>query len=140
MTSTGTSGIPLRPLGTTGVSVSMLCLGGFHLSVPAEDEATRIIHTAIDHGITGSEGSAILDRRGAGYRDVVANAHGAAIAEPGLERPTRADALPSRRHVPSPLTTCPVAPSSGHRYRTLTVSAKNRASPSPRETKERQES
>ena len=51
MTSTGTSGIPLRPLGTTGVSVSMLCLGGFHLSVPPEDEATRIIHTAIDNGI-----------------------------------------------------------------------------------------
>jgi aryl-alcohol dehydrogenase-like predicted oxidoreductase len=51
-TGTGTSGIPLRPLGTTGVSVSMLCLGGFHLSVPPEDEATRIIHTAIDNGIT----------------------------------------------------------------------------------------
>jgi uncharacterized protein len=30
----------------------MLCLGGFHLSVPPEDEATRIIHTAIDSGIT----------------------------------------------------------------------------------------
>jgi len=30
----------------------MLCLGGFHLSVPPEDEATRIIHTAIDQGIT----------------------------------------------------------------------------------------
>jgi aryl-alcohol dehydrogenase-like predicted oxidoreductase len=42
----------LRPLGTTGVSVSMLCLGGFHLSVPPEAEATRIIHTAIDSGIT----------------------------------------------------------------------------------------
>jgi aryl-alcohol dehydrogenase-like predicted oxidoreductase len=52
MTITETSGIPLRPLGTTGVSVSMLCLGGFHLSVPPEDEATRIIHTAIDSGIT----------------------------------------------------------------------------------------
>ena len=52
MTDTGTSGIPLRPLGTTGVSVSMLCLGGFHLSVPPEDEATRIIHTAIDQGMT----------------------------------------------------------------------------------------
>jgi uncharacterized protein len=52
MTSTGTSGIPLRPLGTTGVSVSMLCLGGFHISVPPEDEAIRIIHTAIDQGIT----------------------------------------------------------------------------------------
>jgi uncharacterized protein len=52
MTSTGTSAIPLRPLGTTGVSVSMLCLGGFHISVPPEEEATRIIHTAIDSGIT----------------------------------------------------------------------------------------
>ena len=52
MTSTGTSDIPLRPLGTTGVSVSMLCLGGFHISVPPEEEATRIIHTAIDSGIT----------------------------------------------------------------------------------------
>jgi len=30
----------------------MLCLGGFHLSVPPEDEATRIIHTAIDQGMT----------------------------------------------------------------------------------------
>jgi len=52
MTSIGTSGIPLRPLGTTGVNVSMLCLGGFHISMPPEDEATRIIHTAIDNGIT----------------------------------------------------------------------------------------
>ena len=52
MTSTGTNSIPLRPLGTTGVDVSMLCLGGFHLSVPAADEATRLIHTAIDSGIT----------------------------------------------------------------------------------------
>jgi uncharacterized protein len=44
--------MPMRPLGTTGVSVSMLCLGGFHLSVPPEDEASRIIHTAIDQGMT----------------------------------------------------------------------------------------
>ena len=29
----------------------MLCLGGFHISVPSEDEATRIIHTAIDNGM-----------------------------------------------------------------------------------------
>jgi predicted aldo/keto reductase-like oxidoreductase len=45
-------GIPMRPLGTTGVEVSILCLGGFHLSVPPEAEAFRIIHTAIDSGIT----------------------------------------------------------------------------------------
>jgi predicted aldo/keto reductase-like oxidoreductase len=30
----------------------MLCLGGFHISVPPEDEAIRIIHTAINQGIT----------------------------------------------------------------------------------------
>jgi predicted aldo/keto reductase-like oxidoreductase len=30
----------------------MLCLGGFHISVPPEDEATRIIHTAVDQGVT----------------------------------------------------------------------------------------
>jgi predicted aldo/keto reductase-like oxidoreductase len=45
-------GIPMRPLGTTGVEVSILCLGGFHLSVPSEADAFRIIHTAIDSGIT----------------------------------------------------------------------------------------
>ena len=45
-------GIATRPLGTTGVDVSMLCLGGYHIGVPPEDEAIRIIHTAIDNGIT----------------------------------------------------------------------------------------
>jgi uncharacterized protein len=44
--------IPKRPLGKTGVEVSMLCLGGYHIGVPPEDEAIRIVHTAIDHGIT----------------------------------------------------------------------------------------
>jgi uncharacterized protein len=46
------NGIATRPLGTTGVNVSMLCLGGFHIGVPPEDEAIRLIHTAIDNGIT----------------------------------------------------------------------------------------
>src|SRR5262245_44784384 len=41
-------GIPLRPLGTTGVDVSVLCLGGFHIGVPPEDEGIRLIHSAID--------------------------------------------------------------------------------------------
>jgi aryl-alcohol dehydrogenase-like predicted oxidoreductase len=45
-------GIATRPLGTTGVDVSMLCLGGFHIGVPPEDEGIRIIQTAIDNGIT----------------------------------------------------------------------------------------
>jgi aryl-alcohol dehydrogenase-like predicted oxidoreductase len=50
--SNGSGGIPTRPLGKTGVDVSMLCLGGFHIGVPPEDEGIRIIHTAIDNGIT----------------------------------------------------------------------------------------
>lgn len=45
-------GIPMRPLGNTRVEVSALCLGGFHIGVPPEDQAIRIIHTAIDNGVT----------------------------------------------------------------------------------------
>ncbi len=43
-----------RELGTTGEKVSALGLGGWHLSMPqlAEKEAIRILHTAIDRGIT----------------------------------------------------------------------------------------
>lgn len=45
--------IPLRPLGRTGVDVSALGLGGYHLgNVATGRECTRIIHEAIDHGIT----------------------------------------------------------------------------------------
>lgn len=50
--SPGASGIPRRPLGKTGVEVSALCLGGYHLgSASSESEATRIVHEAIDAGI-----------------------------------------------------------------------------------------
>lgn len=46
------SSVPRRPLGTTGVSVSLVGLGGFHIGVPKEDaEATRIMHAAIERGI-----------------------------------------------------------------------------------------
>lgn len=42
-----------RTLGKTGVEVSMIGLGGFHLGMPAsDDEAIRIVHKAIDHGVT----------------------------------------------------------------------------------------
>lgn len=44
--------IPHRPLGKTGVDVPIMCLGGFHIGVPERDEAIKIIHTAIDGGIT----------------------------------------------------------------------------------------
>ena len=48
-----TSGIPTRPLGKTGVNVSILCLGGWHIGQPAIDaDAERIMHAAIDEGIT----------------------------------------------------------------------------------------
>ena len=49
---TGT-GIPTRPLGKTGVRVSILCLGGWHIgAVQEKAEAVRIMHAAIDDGIT----------------------------------------------------------------------------------------
>lgn len=45
-------GLPRRPLGKTGVDVSILCLGGSHLGeAKSEREATRIVHEAIDQGI-----------------------------------------------------------------------------------------
>ncbi len=46
------SPIPRRPLGKTGVEVSILGLGGSHLGdVRDPDEAVRIVHEAIDAGI-----------------------------------------------------------------------------------------
>jgi aryl-alcohol dehydrogenase-like predicted oxidoreductase len=43
-----------RELGSTGERVSAIGLGGWHLSLKHVDEelAIRIVHTAIDHGIT----------------------------------------------------------------------------------------
>jgi predicted aldo/keto reductase-like oxidoreductase len=46
------SGIPTRTLGHSGQRVSMIGLGGYHLGNPSEVEATKIIHTAVDNGIT----------------------------------------------------------------------------------------
>jgi predicted aldo/keto reductase-like oxidoreductase len=46
-------GIPLRPLGKTGESVTMICLGGYHSSTHRdENESIRLIQRAIDEGIT----------------------------------------------------------------------------------------
>lgn len=45
--------IPLRPLGKTGVNVSALGLGGYHIALLKEEaDALRLQHQAIDAGIT----------------------------------------------------------------------------------------
>ncbi len=46
-------GLATRPLGKTGVRVSMLCLGGWHIgSVKDDQEAVKIMHAALDEGLT----------------------------------------------------------------------------------------
>jgi|TARA_B100000315_G_scaffold63352_2_gene57549 predicted aldo/keto reductase-like oxidoreductase len=47
------AGIPTRPLGRTGANVSILCLGGWHIGAIAnQTEAIKVMHAAIDEGIT----------------------------------------------------------------------------------------
>jgi aryl-alcohol dehydrogenase-like predicted oxidoreductase len=49
----GSAGLPTRPLGKTGEKVSILCLGGYHIgAVKDPNEAIRIMHAAIDEGLT----------------------------------------------------------------------------------------
>lgn len=70
--------IPCRPLGKSGVVVSALGLGGYHLAlVGSQREAVRVVHAAIDAGVTFMDnaweyhdgtseeimGKAIADRR-----------------------------------------------------------------------------
>jgi aryl-alcohol dehydrogenase-like predicted oxidoreductase len=44
--------MPMRKLGRTGVDVSLIGLGGFHIGMaPDEQTATRIIRAAVDHGV-----------------------------------------------------------------------------------------
>ncbi len=44
--------VPRRPLGKTGVEVSILCLGGYHLGkFPTDDAAARLVHEAMDAGV-----------------------------------------------------------------------------------------
>jgi aryl-alcohol dehydrogenase-like predicted oxidoreductase len=52
-TSASATGFPTRRLGRTGVNVSILCLGGWHIgSIKDDKEAIRIMHAAIDEGMT----------------------------------------------------------------------------------------
>jgi aryl-alcohol dehydrogenase-like predicted oxidoreductase len=47
------TGLPTRVLGRTGQRVSMLCLGGWHLgSIKDDAEAIRLVHAALDEGMT----------------------------------------------------------------------------------------
>ena len=49
----GTQDIPVRTLGRTGVRVSIVGLGGYHLGMQSdEQESIRIIRTGLDAGIT----------------------------------------------------------------------------------------
>ena len=44
--------VPKRALGSTGERVSAIGIGGFHLGkAPSDDEATRIVRSAVDHGV-----------------------------------------------------------------------------------------
>ncbi|MFW6108448.1 MAG: aldo/keto reductase [bacterium] len=45
------NGLPTRPLGGTGLRVTVLGVGGFHVGEPAPEEGIRIIRTAIDEGV-----------------------------------------------------------------------------------------
>lgn len=46
-------GLPTRQLGKTGVAVSILALGGYHLgTLPSEADAVKLVHEAIDNGLT----------------------------------------------------------------------------------------
>ena len=52
-TSTNSTGIPTRVLGRTKERVSIICLGGWHIgAVQDKSEAIRIMHAALDEGIT----------------------------------------------------------------------------------------
>jgi aryl-alcohol dehydrogenase-like predicted oxidoreductase len=50
---TAGKGVPRRTLGRTGVEVSCIGLGGYHLGIPRDEaETIRLIHSAVDRGIT----------------------------------------------------------------------------------------
>lgn len=50
--STGSNGMIYRKLGQTGQRVSAIGIGGAHLADPDQQEAIRIVPSALDRGIT----------------------------------------------------------------------------------------
>ena len=68
-------GLPTRTLGKTGEQVSILCLGGWHIGATANrdrKEAIRIMHAAIDEGMTFFDNS--WDYHDGGSEDVMGEA------------------------------------------------------------------
>jgi aryl-alcohol dehydrogenase-like predicted oxidoreductase len=73
-----TTGLPTRPLGKTGQRVSILCLGGWHIgAVKDKAEAVRIMHAAIDEGLTFFDNA--WDYHDGGSEEIM----GQALAAPG---------------------------------------------------------
>jgi predicted aldo/keto reductase-like oxidoreductase len=74
-------GLATRPLGKTGIKVSLLCLGGWHIgSVKDEKEAIKIMHAAIDEGMTFFDNA--WDYHDGGSETVM----GKALAMPGKRK------------------------------------------------------
>ncbi len=47
------TGVPVRPLGSTGENVSIICLGGWHIrSIKDDHESIKVMHAAIGEGVT----------------------------------------------------------------------------------------
>ncbi len=77
----GKAGLPTRPLGKTGERVSILALGGWHIgSVKDEKEAIRIMHAALDNGLTFFDNA--WDYHDGGSEEVM----GKALAAPGKRK------------------------------------------------------
>jgi predicted aldo/keto reductase-like oxidoreductase len=73
-------GIPLRPLGKTGQTVSLLCLGGHASTNPQkmdEKESLKLIQRAVEEGIT------FMDNCGDDHDGVAEERMGKALAEGG---------------------------------------------------------
>jgi predicted aldo/keto reductase-like oxidoreductase len=47
----GNAAMPMRHLGRTGVEVSLIGIGGYHLGIPSEKDAIRIVQEALDRGV-----------------------------------------------------------------------------------------
>src|SRR6266540_2100593 len=62
--------VPMRRLGRTGADVSIVGLGGYHLGLPPEQEAIRMVQRALDHGMNFLDNCALCRaRHNAHYAD-----------------------------------------------------------------------